>query len=59
MRNLCIPVENHPLAQNKTIRMEELEEYPCLAFDQGDNPSFFLAEEVMSTYDYKRVHPGQ
>ena len=35
--------------------MEELEEYPCLAFDQGDNPSFFLAEEVMSTYDYKRV----
>lgn len=47
--------KNHPLAQNKTIRMEELEEYPCLAFDQGDNPSFFLAEEVMSTYDYKRV----
>ena len=46
---------NHPLAKNKTIRMEELEEYPCLAFDQGDNPSFFLAEEVMSTYDYKRV----
>ena len=47
--------KNHPLAKNKTIRMEELEEYPCLAFDQGDNPSFFLAEEVMSTYDYKRV----
>lgn len=47
--------KNHPLAKNKTIRMEELEEYPCLAFDQGDNPSLFLAEEVMSTYDYKRV----
>ena len=35
--------------------MEELSEFPCLAFDQGDNPSFFLAEEVLSTYDYKRV----
>ena len=35
--------------------MEELSGFPCLAFDQGDNPSFFLAEEVLSTYDYKRV----
>ena len=35
--------------------MEDLAEYPCLTFDQGDTPSFFLAEEVMSTYDYKRV----
>ena len=39
----------------KEIRMEELAEYPCLAFDQGDTSAFFLAEEVMSTYDYKRV----
>jgi hypothetical protein len=35
--------------------MEELEEYPCLAFDQGANISFYLSEEMFSTYDYKRV----
>lgn len=44
----------HPLADSEVISMEELEEYPCLSFDQGDN-SFFLAEEVFSTYGYKRV----
>lgn len=46
---------NHPLADRPVIRMDELREYPCLMFDQGANPSFFLSEEVMSTYDYKRV----
>ena len=35
--------------------MEELEEYPCLSFDQGTNNSFYFAEEVLSTYQYKRL----
>jgi hypothetical protein len=45
----------HPLANKEVISMKELEEYPCLAFDQGKNNSFYLAEEVKSTYDYKRI----
>lgn len=45
----------HPLASKKMISMKELEEYPCLAFDQGKNNSFYLAEEVKSTFDYKRI----
>lgn len=45
----------HPLAKNEVITMEELEEYPCLQFDQGKNNSFYLAEEMKSTYEYKRV----
>jgi len=45
----------HPLANREIISMKELEEYPCLAFDQGKNNSFYLAEEVKSTYDYKRI----
>ncbi len=45
----------HPLANKDIISMKELEEYPCLAFDQGKNNSFYLAEEVKSTYDYKRI----
>ena len=45
----------HPLAGKESISMEELEEYPCLSFDQGKNHSLFLAEEMKSTYEYKRL----
>jgi DNA-binding transcriptional LysR family regulator len=47
--------KGHPLASKKKITLEELEEYPCLSFDQGHNNSFYFAEEVLSTYDYKRL----
>lgn len=47
--------KGHPLAGNKEIRIEELEEYPCLAFEQGNYNSFYFAEEVLSTYEYKRL----
>ena len=47
--------KGHPLASKEEITLEELEEYPCLAFDQGQNNSFYYAEEVLSTYDYKRL----
>ena len=45
----------HPLSDQKQISMKELEEYPCLAFDQGKNGSAYFAEEMKSTYDYKRI----
>lgn len=45
----------HPLASQKQITMEELEDYPSLQFDQGKDTSFFLAEEMKSTYEYKKV----
>lgn len=47
--------KDHPLAGKPLIRMEELENYPCLAFDQGANISFYLAEEMFSTHDYKKI----
>ena len=47
--------KDHPLASKEEITLEELEEYPCLSFDQGHNNSFYFAEEVLSTYDYKRL----
>lgn len=45
----------HPLAKQDVITMEELDEYPCLSFDQGKNNSLYLAEEMKSTYEYKRL----
>ena len=47
--------KGHPLANKKEIDMEELAEYPCLSFEQGSYNSFYFAEEVLSTYQYKRL----
>ena len=47
--------KGHPLASKEEITLKELEEYPWLSFDQGLNYSFYFAEEVLSTYDYKRL----
>lgn len=47
--------KGHPLAGREEITLEELEDYPCLAFEQGNNNSFYFAEEVLSTYHYKQL----
>lgn len=47
--------KNHPLAKEKRIRFEQLNGYPCLSFEQGDNSSFYLAEEILSTNEYSQV----
>ncbi len=47
--------KGHPLAGRQEISLEELKEYPCLSFEQGEHNSFYFAEEVLSTYEYKRL----
>ena len=47
--------KGHPLADRREINLEELREYPCLSFEQGAYNSFYFAEEVLSTYEYKRL----
>ena len=47
--------KGHPLAQRDVISMKELQEYPCLVFEQGKNNSFYFAEEMKSTYEYKKM----
>ena len=47
--------KGHPLANKELITLEDLVDYPCLAFDQGDSNSFYFAEELYSTYDYKKI----
>lgn len=46
--------KGHPLADREELTLEELEEYPCLGFAQGEHNSLYFAEEVLSTYRYKR-----
>lgn len=47
--------KKNPLAEKKIITLQELEEYPCLAFAQGDYNSMYYSEEVLSNYEYKRL----
>ena len=47
--------KGHPLAGNSAIRFEELKEYPCLSFEQGDKASFYYSEEILSTSEYPKI----
>lgn len=47
--------KGHPLADREELSLEELEDYPCLIFEQGKNNSFYFKEEALCTYDYKKV----
>ena len=47
--------KDHPLADRKELSLEELQDYPCMVFDQGDNTSFYYREEALATYDYKKI----
>ena len=45
----------HPLAKNECITLEDLEDYPCLAFEQGEYNSFYFSEEILSTVPHKKM----
>ena len=47
--------KNHPLAAQESVSFDELAEYPCLTFEQGDRSSFYFAEEIFSTNEFARV----
>ena len=45
----------HPLAKNNSLNFSQLAEYPCLSFEQGENSSFYLSEEILSTSEYSKT----
>lgn len=47
--------KGHPLAENSVITMEQLKNYPCLSFEQGENSSFYLSEELLPTNEYSQI----
>ena len=44
--------KGHPLAKEESISMEQLRNYPCLTFEQGDQSSSYFAEEILSEREY-------
>jgi len=46
--------KNHPLAKNGSVKMSQLEEYTCIAYEQ-DNNSLNFAEETVDVSGFKKV----
>lgn len=44
----------HPLADRKSIGIDELEPYPRLSYEQGEHNAFYYAEEMQSTRTSKK-----
>lgn len=46
---------DHEFANRKEISVEELSDYPCVSFDQSADNRFYLNEEAMANYDFKKM----
>ena len=44
----------NPLASQSSITLEELEDYPYLSYEQGEENSFYFSEEILSTMEHKK-----
>jgi len=44
----------NPLSKKKFVTLADLEEYPYLSFEQGENNSFYFSEEILSTIEHKK-----
>ena len=47
--------KKHPLAKKKKVTFDQLNEYPCISFEQGNNNSFYFSEEMFSTYPFNQM----
>ena len=45
----------HPLSARNSVAIEDLEDYPFLAFERGEKNSFYFSEEILSTIPRKKV----
>lgn len=45
----------HPLAKRKSVTIDDLEDYPFLAFEQGSYNSFYFSEEILSTVPHRKT----
>lgn len=46
--------KNHPLASKDLITVDDLQPYPYLVYEQGNNNSFYFSEEFMSMLDFPK-----
>ena len=44
----------NPLAEQKSVTLQDLENYPRLSYEQGDHNAFYFSEEILSTLESKK-----
>jgi DNA-binding transcriptional LysR family regulator len=47
--------KEHPLAGETEISLEKLSKYPCISFNQESDNEYYLAEEALAEYDFKKL----
>ena len=47
--------KGHPLANEPSLSLAQLEPYPCLSFEQGDMSALFFNEEILTDISYART----
>ena len=47
--------KNNPLANKPFVNLEDLSQYPCLSFEQGESGNYYFAEEILSTNEYHKT----
>jgi len=45
---------NNPLANREYVTLDDLDELPCVTYEQGEHNSFYFAEEILSTLHHKK-----
>lgn len=46
--------KSHPLADRKELSLQDLEDYPCVSFDQNSESNFYLHEEALGNYEFDK-----
>lgn len=46
---------DHELALKDKLSLKDLRAYTCVNFDQSDDSNFYLSEEALSDYDFKKL----
>jgi DNA-binding transcriptional LysR family regulator len=47
--------KNHEFAGRKEISLDELNDYPCVSFNQSSEGNFYITEEALSDHEYDKM----
>ena len=45
---------NNPLAGRESVTLHDLEQLPCITYEQGDQNAFYFSEEILSTLNHDK-----
>ena len=47
--------KDHPLAGRDNVSIDEMQVYPCIAFDQSSDSDYYLTEEAMADHPFSKM----